>query len=104
MPRRTGVRVERTDVAIELAPGLRLRNPVMAGPGAFGYGVEHARAVDVERLGAVVTRAITLRAVPPSSAPRLVETPAGLLWADGWTNVGLDVCLRDFAPIWQRWR
>jgi dihydroorotate dehydrogenase (NAD+) catalytic subunit len=96
--------VERTEVAIELAPGLRLRNPVMAGPSAFGYGVEHARAVDVEQIGAVVTRAITLHAVPLSLGPRLLETPAGLLWADGWANVGLDACLRDFAPIWRRWR
>jgi dihydroorotate dehydrogenase (NAD+) catalytic subunit len=96
--------VERTEVAIDLAPGLRLRNPVMAGPSAFGYGVEHARVVDVEQLGAVVTRAITLRPLRLSAGPRLLETPAGLLWADGWANVGLDVCLRDFAPIWRRWR
>jgi dihydroorotate dehydrogenase (NAD+) catalytic subunit len=103
VPRRAGIRVERTEVAIELA-GLRLRNPVMAGPSAFGYGVEHARALDVETLGAVVTRAITLRAVPLVAGPRLLETPAGLLWADGWANVGLDACLRDFVPVWQRWR
>src|SRR5687768_12998488 len=76
----------------------------MAGPSAFGYGVEHARAVDVEQLGAVVTRAITLHAVALPAGPRLLETPAGLLWADGWANVGLDACLRDFAPIWRRWQ
>ena len=96
--------MERTEVAVELTAGLRLRNPVMAGPSAFGYGVEHARAVDVEQLGAVVTRAITYRPRPVARGPRLLETPAGLLWADGWANVGLDACLRDFAPIWSRWR
>jgi dihydroorotate dehydrogenase (NAD+) catalytic subunit len=95
--------VERAEIAVELAPGLSLRNPVMAGPNAFGYGVEHTRAVDVERLGAVVTRAITLQPRRVAAGARLLETPAGLLWGDGWANVGIDACLRDFAPIWRRW-
>lgn len=94
--------------AVELAPrhaaGLRLKNPVMTASGTFGYGTEYARLLDVEQLGAVITKAISPRPREGNPGPRTVETPAGMLNAIGWQNVGLDACVRDFAPIWRRWR
>jgi dihydroorotate dehydrogenase (NAD+) catalytic subunit len=94
--------------SVELAPrhpnGLRLKNPVMTASGTFGYGTEYAKLLDVEELGAVITKAISPRPREGNPGPRTVETPAGMLNAIGWQNVGLDACMRDYAPIWRRWQ
>lgn len=94
--------------SVELAPrhpsGLRLKNPVMTASGTFGYGVEYAKLVDVEQLGAVITKAISVQPREGNPGPRTVETPSGMLNAIGWQNVGLEACIRDYAPIWRRWR
>jgi len=94
--------------AVELAPrhpsGLRLKNPVMTASGTFGYGTEYAKLVDVEQLGAIVTKAISPKPREGNPGPRTVETPSGMLNAIGWQNVGLEACIRDYAPIWRRWR
>lgn len=89
--------------AVELGP-LRLKNPVMTASGTFGYGTEYQKLVDVERLGAIVTKAISVKPREGNPGPRTVETPAGMLNAIGWQNVGLDACIRDYAPIWARWQ
>lgn len=103
----TNAELPRPRTAVELAPnhprGLHLKNPVMTASGTFGYGTEYARLLDVEQLGAVVTKAISVRPREGNPGPRTVETPAGMLNAIGWQNVGLDACLRDYVPIWQRW-
>lgn len=94
-------------MGVDLAPqhpaGLKLKNPVMTASGTFGYGTEYLRLFDVERLGAVVTKAISPRPREGNAGPRTVETPSGMLNAIGWQNVGLDACLREYVPIWQRW-
>lgn len=92
---------------VDLAPrrpgALRLRNPVLTASGTFGYGTEYARLVDVERLGAVVSKAVTLRPRDGNPQPRIAETPAGMLNAIGLQNVGVHAVIRDKAPIWARW-
>lgn len=95
------------NMAVELAPrqpsGLRLKNPVMTASGTFGYGMEYAKLVDVNRLGAVVAKGVTLEPRVGNPYPRLAETPAGLLNSIGLENVGLEALLRDKAPIWATW-
>src|SRR6266851_2917251 len=95
------------NLAVDLAPrhpaGLRLKNPVMTASGTFGYGTEYAKLVDVQRLGAVVSKAITLRPREGNAQPRIAETPSGLLNAIGLQNVGLDAAIREKAPIWAGW-
>lgn len=92
---------------VDLAPrrpgALRLKNPVLTASGTFGYGTEYARLVDVERLGAVVSKAVTLRPRDGNPQPRIAETPAGMLNAIGLQNVGVHAVIRDKAPIWARW-
>ena len=83
---------------VEIA-GLRLKNPVMTASGTCGYGTELRRIYDVGRLGAVVTKAITLRPRLGNPAPRLIERPAGMLSSCGLQNVGLEAFLRDKAPL-----
>jgi len=95
------------NLAVELAPGhkqgLALRNPVMTASGTFGYGVEYARLIDIQRLGAIVCKATTLKPRRGNPQPRLWETPAGLLNSIGLQNMGVAALLREKAPIWAGW-
>jgi len=94
-------------LAVDLAPNnpweLRLANPVIAASGCFGFGLEYAGIVDVQRLGAFVCKTITLRPRSGNSMPRLIETPAGVLSAVGLQNPGLAAFVRKWPPIWSSW-
>jgi dihydroorotate dehydrogenase (NAD+) catalytic subunit len=94
-------------LAVDLAPNnpreLRLANPVIAASGCFGYGQEYAGIIDVQRLGAFVTKSITLRPRSGNPMPRLVETPAGILHSIGLHNPGLTAFSRKYPPIWSTW-
>jgi dihydroorotate dehydrogenase (NAD+) catalytic subunit len=94
-------------LAVDLAPGhpagLRLKNPVLTASGTFGYGTEYARLLDLERLGGIVSKAITRWPREGNPPPRIVETPAGMLNAIGLQNVGLEAVIREKAPVWASW-
>jgi dihydroorotate dehydrogenase (NAD+) catalytic subunit len=94
-------------LGVDLAPGnpreLRLANPIVAASGCFGFGQEYAGIVDVQRLGAFVCKSITLRARRGSPLPRIAETPAGMLSADGLQNPGLQAFARRYPPLWAGW-
>jgi dihydroorotate dehydrogenase (NAD+) catalytic subunit len=96
------------NLSVELAPrskrGLSLVNPVMAAAGTFGYGLEMAKELDIQRLGAIVCKGTTLRRRRGNPQPRLVETPAGILNSIGLQNMGVEALIRDVAPIWATWR
>ncbi len=85
-------------------PGLRLLNPVMPASGTFGYGTEYGDLVDVERLGAIVTKGITATPWEGNPQPRLWETASGLLNSIGLENIGVDAAIREKAPLWARWK
>ena len=86
------------DLSIELA-GIRLRNPVIAASGTFGYGEEFSRFVDLKRIGAVVVKGTSARPIAGNSPPRLFPTPSGMLNSIGLENVGVDVFIRDKMPF-----
>ncbi len=69
---------------------LVLTTPVLAAAGTVGYGMEFARAIRFERLGAPVTKTLTRQPRDGNAPPRLVETPSGMLNAVGLRNCGLD--------------
>lgn len=96
------------DLSVELAPnhktGLRLRNPVMVASGTFGYGTEYASLIDVQRLGAIVSKGITWRPRKGNLQPRIAETPAGMLNSIGLQNIGIRALIRDKAPMWAEWQ
>ena len=96
------------NLSIELAPnhpsGLCLKNPVMTASGTFGYGVEYAKVVDLERLGAIVSKATTLHRRAGNPQPRLAETPAGMLNTIGLQNVGVQAVVHEKAPLWAKWK
>ncbi len=96
------------DLSIDLVAahkhGLRLANPIMTASGTFGNGLEYAKIFDIQRLGAIVSKAITLKPRRGNVQPRIVETAGGMLNSIGLQNIGIDAILRDVAPIWAGWR
>lgn len=82
---------------------LTLKNPVMVASGTFGYGEEfHESFYDIARLGAVVTKGISLKPRAGNEMPRVIETASGLLNAIGLANVGLDAFLSEKLPFLTR--
>ena len=77
---------------------VHLPNPVLAASGTFGYGTEYAGLVDLAALGALSVKGLSLRPAPGKPAPRLVETPGGVLNAIGLQNIGADAFLRERLP------
>ncbi|MFQ6020050.1 MAG: dihydroorotate dehydrogenase, partial [Dehalococcoidia bacterium] len=95
-------------LAVELAPkrkrGLPLINPVMTASGTFSNGLEYAKVFDIQRLGAIVSKAVTLRPRRGNRQPRIWETAAGMLNSIGLQNIGLEAIVREVAPVWATWR
>lgn len=92
---------------VDLAPGAKnsliLRNPVMPASGAFSWGLEFARQFDVNALGAVVSKGVTMEVRQGNPQPRVAETPAGMLNSIGLQNIGIQKCITEMAPIWAKW-
>jgi dihydroorotate dehydrogenase (NAD+) catalytic subunit len=78
---------------------LKLKNPVMVASGTFGYAEEFSPLMDLRKLGAIVTKTITLKPKIGNPPPRTVETAAGMLNAIGLENPGVKVFLKDKLPI-----
>ena len=78
--------------------GIPLRNPVMTASGTFGYGEEFAEYVDMESIGAFVTKGLSLKPRAGNPTPRIVETPGGMLNAIGLQNVGIDAFIAKKVP------
>jgi dihydroorotate dehydrogenase (NAD+) catalytic subunit len=77
---------------------LELKNPLLAASGCFGYGVEYAGVVDLASLGAVVVKGLFLSEREGHRAPRIVETPAGMLNAIGLQGVGVRRFIAEYLP------
>lgn len=95
------------DLRVDLAPHnareLILRNPVLAASGTFGYGTEYAGLIDIQALGAIVSKGVTYRRRRGAPMPRVAETPAGMLNAIGLQNPGIKAVVTKYPPIWSRW-
>ena len=82
--------------------GLRLRGPVLAASGTFGYGTE-VPLLERRALGGMVSKGIFLRPRAGTPPPRIVETPSGMLNAIGLQGPGADALIREYAPLWASW-
>ncbi|HTQ62279.1 MAG TPA: dihydroorotate dehydrogenase [Candidatus Solibacter sp.] len=78
---------------------VRLRNPILAASGTFGYGVEFAHLVDLNRLGGLVVKGLSREPIEGAPAPRLCETPAGMLNAVGLQNIGVRAFVAEKLPV-----
>lgn len=83
--------------------GLTLKNPVIAASGTFGYGLEYGDFLDLNKVGAVAVKGITLEPRSGNSGRRIAETPAGLLNAIGLENPGVDVFIKEILPQLSRY-
>jgi dihydroorotate dehydrogenase (NAD+) catalytic subunit len=85
------------DLSVDIG-SLRLKNPLMAASGCFGYGVEYADVVDLSSLGAIVSKGLFLKEREGHPAPRIVETPAGMLNAIGLQGIGAQRFVDEKLP------
>ena len=77
------------DMSVNIA-GVRLKNPVMTASGTFGSGMEYSEFVDISKLGAIVTKGVSLTPWSGNPTPRIAETYGGMLNAIGLQNPGID--------------
>ena len=92
------VKLTRPKLAVEIA-GLKLKNPVMPASGTFGYGEEYAPYLDLNQLGAIVTKGLSLNPKAGNPTPRICETVSGMLNAIGLQNVGIDAFIEHKMPF-----
>lgn len=77
---------------------MQLRNPVLVASGTFGFGIEYAGLVDLNRLGAITVKGVRLEPVRGNPPPRTVEVTGGLLNAIGLQGPGVDGFIREYLP------
>lgn len=79
--------------------GIKMKNPVMVASGTFGYSDKYSELVDLDKLGALVTKSVTLKPRAGNPPPRITETPSGMLNSIGLQNDGLKSFLEKDLPI-----
>jgi dihydroorotate dehydrogenase (NAD+) catalytic subunit len=86
------------DLSVKLG-FLELKNPIMTASGTFGYGAEYESLLDLNLLGAVIVKGLSLHRIEGNPPPRVVETPSGMLNAIGLANIGLEGFLKEKLPL-----
>lgn len=92
------------NLSVNLGAGLRLANPVLTASGTFGYGSEFADFMDLDRLGGFIVKGTTLEPREGNDAPRMVETPSGMINAVGLQNKGVDYFVEHIYPTLTRYK
>ena len=90
------------DLSVQVG-ALRLRNPIIAASGTFGYGIEFAHLVDLNLLGGIVTKGLSREPIEGAPPPRIVETPSGMLNAVGLQNVGVRAFVAEKLPVLRKY-
>ena len=90
------------DLSVQIG-ALRLRNPILAASGTFGYGLEFAHLVDLNRLGGFVVKGLSREPIEGAPPPRLCETPSGMLNAVGLQNVGVRAFVVEKLPALRKY-
>ena len=85
------------DLSVQVG-AVRLSNPVIAASGTFGYGIEFAHLTDLNRLGGIVVKGLSLEPMEGAPAPRMVPVAAGMLNAIGLQNVGVRQFIAEKLP------
>jgi dihydroorotate dehydrogenase (NAD+) catalytic subunit len=86
------------DLSVQIG-AVRLRNPILAASGTFGYGLEFAHLVDLNRLGGFVTKGLSREPIEGAPAPRLYPTPSGMLNSVGLQNAGVRAFVAEKLPV-----
>lgn len=91
------------DLSVKLGM-LELSNPVTVASGTFGYGLEYAQYVDLNRIGAIFVKGLTLEVRPGHPQQRLVETPSGMLNCIGLQNIGIAAFIHEKLPVLRNYK
>lgn len=89
--------IDKPNLEVEVA-GIKLKNPVMTASGTFGYGEEFSPFIDLDKLGAMILKGITLKPKMGNLPPRIIETPSGMLNSIGLQNVGVERLIKEKLP------
>jgi dihydroorotate dehydrogenase (NAD+) catalytic subunit len=96
-----GPRHEGVDLRVRVG-SLPLKNPVIAASGTFGYGIEFASIVDLNRLGGIVVKGLSAQPMAGAPTPRICETPSGMVNAIGLQNIGVRAFVTEKLPELRR--
>ena len=88
------------DMSVKLA-GVTLKNPVVVASGTFGFGREYSQFYDLGELGGICAKGLTLHPRNGNPAPRIAETPMGILNSVGLENPGVDAFIAEELPFLQ---
>lgn len=86
------------DLGVDIA-GLKLKNPVIAASGTFGFGREYSEYMDLNKIGGISVKGLKLKPTKGNKPPRIAETPAGILNSVGLQNPGVEAFIRDEIPF-----
>ena len=90
--------IKKPDLRINIG-GITLKNPVITASGTFGYGEEFRPLVDLNLIGAIIVKGLSVEPSRGNSPPRIVETPCGMLNAIGLENIGIDAFINKKLPF-----
>ncbi len=102
-PERASIPHTASGVDLRVSIGsIHLKNPIIAACGTFGYGIEFAELVDLNRLGGIVVKGLSAKPMAGNPAPRMVETPSGIINSIGLQNVGVRAFVAEKLPQLRR--
>lgn len=90
----------KSDLKVDIG-GLELQNPVLTASGTFGYASEFEPLVDLNRLGGIIVKGLSIAPTKGNPPPRIAETPCGMLNAIGLENVGIEAFVNEKLPFLQ---
>jgi dihydroorotate dehydrogenase (NAD+) catalytic subunit len=98
-PQRTRIPLPASGIDLRVSIGSsHLKNPIIAASGTFGYGVEFADIVDLNRLGGIVVKGLSAQPMAGAPPPRMIETPSGMINAIGLQNIGVRAFVAEKLP------
>ena len=90
--------MSKVDLSVKIG-SLEMRNPIMLASGTVGYGNEMSEFTDLNKIGSIVTKSLSLKPRKGNPPQRIVETPSGMLNAIGLANVGVEVFIKEKIPF-----
>jgi dihydroorotate dehydrogenase (NAD+) catalytic subunit len=98
-PQRTRIPLPASGIDLRVSVGsIHLKNPIIAASGTFGYGVEFAEIVNLNRLGGIVVKGLSAQPMAGAAPPRMIETPSGMINAIGLQNIGVRAFVAEKLP------
>ena len=100
------VRLPETTSGVDLrvsVGSVHLKNPIIAASGTFGYGIEFAELVDLNRLGGIVVKGLSAKPMAGNPSPRMCETPSGIVNSIGLQNIGVRAFVAEKLPQLRRY-